>query len=285
VRIVVRTSDKDSRVLPRAVLFYADACERAGRPGDARATLERALIVQPEDAQLAERLERVCEATGDHERLADLVALRAQRTADPREKTRLLLRAAGLVDQSRALPLLERARAADPENIEAALAYAKAQVASGRPREAAETLEHVALASRGKRLPVLAEVYLELGKARLAQDELLEAFDALKIGFGIDVRNGELAMLLGLLAVDLDDEKIAERALLAAATMPRRDGGVDRGEALYRLARMASDHGDRAKARRWAEKALVENSGHAGALEILERGAEPLVPRRREAIR
>jgi Tfp pilus assembly protein PilF len=108
----------------------------------------------------------------------------------------------------------------------------------------------------------------------------------LKAGFAIDLRNGELAILTGLVALDLGDEKVAERSLLAAATMPRKDDGppVDRAGALYHLANMALTHNDALRAKRWIEKALAEDPTHAGALELRERfGPESERPSRKAA--
>ena len=74
--------------------------------------------------------------------------------------------------------------------------------------------------ARGKRTPLLARLHLEAARAHLAIDEIVEAFDSLKAGFSLDWRNAEIAMLLGLVAIDLDDEKLAERALSGAHDDP-----------------------------------------------------------------
>jgi tetratricopeptide (TPR) repeat protein len=193
----------------------------------------------------------------------------------------LLLRAATvLIDRanrlSSALPLIERARAEHPESIDAALAWAKLQVALGRPRDALAALEDVVERNRGKRTPSLAPVYLAIGKAHLANDDLIEALEALKAGFAIESQRGELAMLVGLVALDVGDEKTAERAFLAVAmSAPRKDGSgasaSDKVEASYRLAAMAYESGDYAKARRLASKAAGDDPAHRGAHALLEK--------------
>ena len=259
--------------LPRAVLALAESCERAGRPGEARPALEDAVGRHPE---------RICDLDGDWQRLSDLLAVRADRTADPAERASLFLRAAALTDDphapENALRLVELARAAHPESIDAALAYARLEMGQKRAHEAVRALEEIALRNAGKRLPVLATVYLQLGKAHLALDQLAEALDALKAGFAIDLRSGDLAMLLGLVALDLGDEKTAERAFTAVVTLARKealssasDGRAESVAALCHLASMAHTNGDVPKARRWLGKALSEDPSHPAALALLRR--------------
>jgi hypothetical protein len=117
-----------------------------------------------------------------------------------------------------------------------------------------------------------------MGRAHLAVDEVVEALGALKSGFGIDCRNAEIAMLLGLVALDLDDERTADRAFSAIATMPSRKepagDGLQPGTkaiAYYHLASMAYLKGDLGKTRRLATKAIGEDSGHQAAQALLEK--------------
>ncbi len=252
------------------------ACERAGRPGDAREPLEEALRRVPGCTEVERALERVYEVTNDWTALAALLAARAERASDAAEKVALLLRAATVLverggDASSALPWIALARRARPESLEAALLWARLQKAAGHAREALGALEEAARRTRGKRSPVLATVYLEMGRAYLAGDELAEAFDALKAGFAVDWHCGELALLLGLVALDVGDDKIAERALLAVAmAAPRKEGSTagatasEKVTAYVHLASLAHAQGDLVKARRWAGRAASEDPSHAG---------------------
>jgi tetratricopeptide (TPR) repeat protein len=253
--------------LVRAASRLLEACERAGRPGDAREPLEDALRRASGHAEIERALERVYKLTSDWTALAALLAARAERVSEVTEKAALLLRAATILvdhagDPSAALPWIEQARKAHPESLEANLLWAKLLKASGRTREALGALEDAVSRARGKRSPALAGVYLEMGRAYLAGDDLVEAFDALKSGFAIDWHCGELALLLGLLALDMGDDKIAERALLAVAmAAPRKEGssaGATDSEKLtayHHLAALAQAQGDLVKARRWADRA------------------------------
>jgi tetratricopeptide (TPR) repeat protein len=290
--IVAGRDPVEATHLQEVALALADACERAGRPGAAREPLQSVLRILPDDARLAGRLEQLCEASGDYERLVGLIAARAERTADGPQKAALLLRAANLLIEragapARARPFIERARSACPDSIEAGLAWVRAHSDLGQPSEALPVLLEIVARNRGKRLPAIAGIYLEIGKAHLAADDLVEAFDALKAGFAIDPRSSELAVLLGLLAIDLDDDRTAERALVSVATARTRHAvsgdrtaAADRVTAMYQLAAMAESKGDVAKGLRWATTAVREDPGHAGARALLEKlEARPADPR------
>jgi tetratricopeptide (TPR) repeat protein len=282
---IAEGGDKEGFV--RVVLAMAEACERAGEAGAARDALEAALAKAPESHELMQRLERVCEMTGDVARLANLLVAHAERepgdggATAAEERTRLLVRAGlllldGARDPAAALLVAERARTTDPDSLDALLLWASAQRRLGRPAEALAAIHAATARSRGKRTPLLARLHLEAARAHLAVDEIVEAFDSLKAGFSIDWRNAEIAMLLGLVAIDLDDERLAERALSGLTTTPARDaagGNADatlQAGAFYRLALMAQGKGDRGKARRMATRAIGVEPGHAAARALLD---------------
>ena len=268
----------DRERLVRVALAMADACERAGDAGAARDALERALAGAPESHEIMQRLERVCEVTGDVGRLANLLVSHAARLDDREERGRLLVRAANLLldgaaDPPGALRVAELALAADPENLEAVLAWAGAQRRGGHPHEAVAAIDRATTRAKGKRTPLLARLHLEAAHARLAVDEVVEAFDSLKAGFAMDWRNPELSLLLGLVAIDLDDEKLAERALVGLTTS--RDAGATANLSLqangfYRLALLAHARGDRSKTRRMAGRAITLEPEHAATRALLE---------------
>jgi lipopolysaccharide biosynthesis regulator YciM len=223
----------------------------------------------------------VYEQARDWAALAGLLAARAEHALEVAEKVALLLRAATVLveragDPSAALPWIEQARKAHPESLDVVLLWARLQKAAGRGHDAVGALEDAARRARGKRSPALATVYLELAEAYLAGDDLAEAFDALKAGFAIDWNTGKLALLLGLVAIDVGDDKIAERALLAVAMAAPRKEGTNAGAtpsekvtAYFQLATLAHTQGDLVKARRWAGRAASEDPSHAGARVLL----------------
>ena len=146
-----------------------------------------------------------------------------------------------------------------------------------RPQEALAVLANAAERGRGKRTALLARVYFEMGKAHLAMDELVEALVALKSALSTNGRVGEIAMLLGLVAIDLDEPQTAERALMAVTTMASRKEDTGEGAdpalkaaAFYRLASMAHEKGELAKAKRLASRAVGGDPEHQAARALLE---------------
>ena len=141
----------------------------------------------------------------------------------------------------------------------------------GHVDDALVALADAAERSRNNR-PQLAAVQLEIAKAHLSVDDLAEAHEALKAGFAADWRTGDLAMVLGLVSLDVGDEKTAERALIAVTTMPQRKDVTDapaRALAFYHLASMAYARGDVAKAKLLAAKAIGGDPTTQGPARLL----------------
>ena len=81
--------------------------------------------------------------------------------------------------------------------------------------------------------------------------------------------------MLGLVALDLDDDKTAERALLSVISQPAQGAEAAttaelRATAFFQLAALAHAKGDVARARRMAGKATAENPSHEAARMLLE---------------
>jgi tetratricopeptide (TPR) repeat protein len=281
--LLFRIGTEPSELLPSVAAALVDICERTGHIEQARAPVEHALGLLPDSPELLRQLERICESSGDRGRLVEVLLARAHREDDAAEKNRIRLRAAELLlaagTLSDAMIVIEQVLAMDPGSVEGMLLAAQAYVAFGRPHDALVLLGEAVEWCDGRRTPLLARVYVEMGKAHLAVDEVFEALDALDYGFALDRRNDEAALLLGLVAIDLDDEKTAESALLAITTMPpRKDAsGVEsdastKAVAFCHLAFLAYAHGDVGKARRLANKAVgSDDCAHSAAHALLER--------------
>jgi Flp pilus assembly protein TadD len=270
----------------KAAAALVDAAEHAGRIADAREPLVQALEGSPGERarapEIARALERVYETTGEKRALATLLVERAGREGNASEKTRLRLRAADLLldagAPATAWDLIEAAAAAEPENLDALFLQGRAQVAFGRPEDALAVLGTLALRQQGKRTPLMGRAYFEIAKAHLMLDELFAALEALDFAAAIDRRSDEIALLLALVALDLGDEKTAERALIAITTMPpRKDGGggadaATKALAFYHLASLAYAKGDAGKAKRLAGRAVgAGDPAHTAARALLER--------------
>jgi tetratricopeptide (TPR) repeat protein len=169
-------------------------------------------------------------------------------------------------DVAQAVTVLEQAHSLAPDSIDCAVLLARALAASDRPDQGLALLKGVVGSHRGRRSKQLASAYQELSAIQLTQGMLAEALEALTRAFEMDVRNGRLAMQLGQLALDIDDDETAARAFRSVTMMRAADGDPNEGasseakaDAHYQLARLALKQGDARKAKLLVTKALAEN--------------------------
>jgi len=254
--------------------------------------LELALDAEPSNREFLQRLVTHYEEAWDWEAVAQVLHRALGAAPDDRDLLCRLVEAhRAMGDERELVHAMELSRSAHSESVEAALGVAVVYMELGRPSDALPSLYDVVESNRGRRSPLLARAYLEMAKAHLELDELAEAFDALKAGFGMDLRNGELAMLLGLVALDLGDTTTAERALMSVVMLvprsvdPDSEAAASRAKAFHLLASMAYTDGNTLKARRWADKARSEDPSHAGALELLGRLGPPTLARWASSVR
>jgi len=105
---------------------------------------------------------------------------------------------------------------------------------------------------------------------------LTDALQALTKAFELDMKNGKLAIRLGELAVEIDENEIAQRAFRAVTIMKPLVAETNEGatsemkaDANYYLAAIARKLGDPRKAKVLASKALTEKSDHERARQLL----------------
>ncbi len=273
---------EEKEFLVAAAMNLADACEQSGHLADARGGLERALEAVPTDTALSERLRQLYEATGARRELAQLVLREARSATDVAARVTGLLRGAELLlgrdgDPNEALEVLEEARRLSPENTERAVLLARAETVLGRVDRAKEALRAVITAHRGRRSRDLSLVYRELSTIELEEGDLSAALESLSKAFDLDSKNGELAMQLGYLALDVDDPAAAAKAFRSVTMMRPKVAGSNEGAsaeakavAYYHLARIAETQGDVRRARLMASKAVSENPNHAEAQALLQ---------------
>src|SRR5262249_53676124 len=146
-----------------------------------------------------------------------------------------------------------------------------------RPDDARGLLEASIAAHKGRRSKALSGLYRALAKVELDEGDLSTGLEAMSKAFDMDLQNGDLAMALGLLARDLDDQELATRAfrsitLMKGATAGSSEGSTPAAKAVayYHLGQIAREKGDVKKARLMVEKAVAEDPGHAPAREMLE---------------
>ncbi len=272
---------EEGDALTEAALSLADACERAGRFGDARGGLERAHKLAPHDARLKDRLRALYEAVGDSRELARFVFEEAAGEQQVQRRFELLLQAGNLLlmpdgDPGRAVEILSEARGLSPDSLDGAVLLSRAYAAVGRGEEAMTLLGELVASFRGRRAKELAPVYREMSRIQLTEGFLSDALGSLTKAFEMDMKNARLAMELGQLALDMDETEVAARAFRGVTML--RAGEEEGGElvtndvkahANYQLALLAQRAGDPRRARMLAGKALSENPDHHLARQLV----------------
>jgi len=267
--------------LIETALRYSEACELAGRLSDCRSALERALSENHLHPELRQRLAVVYDAIGARRELADLLLEDASNEPDAATRVAGLLRVGALLlapegDPAAAVEVLEAARRDNPDSVEVVVLLARAYAAARRAEEALHLLNSIAEANKGRRTKTLGGIFSTMAQIHLDEGYLTDALAALSKAFELDPKNGELAMRLGQLAVEIDEDDIAQRAFRAVSIMkPPAPGSNDgappeaKADANFYLAVLARKANDPRKAKLLLAKALAENPDHAGARQLL----------------
>lgn len=269
----------EDATLLELVPYLSQACERAGTPERARPALERAHQTAPEDPAVSDWLRWLYETTGANWELSQLLLEEVGRLGDPLARHPLLVRVGELLlspegNTEEGIRILEEARQIDPHHIEGGVLLARGLSLVGQNDRALDLLSEIAAAARGKRSRRLARIYEEIARIQLLEGFLTDALDALLKAHELDLKNAKLAVQLGKLALDIDEDSTAQRAFRAVTLMkPVADSPNSvtpelRADAQYGLASLAKKHGDQRKARILVAKALSEDPTHERALEL-----------------
>ncbi|HET7541394.1 MAG TPA: tetratricopeptide repeat protein [Polyangiaceae bacterium] len=276
---LVEVEQGDSLI--ETALRYSEACELAGRLADCRSALERALGENHLHPELRQRLAAVYEALGARRELADLLLEDAHNEPDAGLRVAALLRVGTLLlsaggDPNAAVEVLEAARRDNPDSVDVVVLLARAYAAAHRADEALSLLNSIAEANKGRRTKALGGIFSTMAQIHLDEGYLSDALVALGKAFELDPKNGELALRLGQLAVEIDEDEVAQRAFRALSIMkPAAPGSTDgappdaKADANYYLAVLARKSGDPRKAKLLLAKALAENADHAAARQLL----------------
>lgn len=271
-----------------AALLVQSALIRYGRmrdPVSAAADLERALEICPDHADSAARLIEILTATQDLGRLTDLLSHAAGRAKTPARRADLWVTVGGLHADRRndigaGLTALERALKEQPGHVGALMKEAELYGRDGRASEAVDRLSRVVAKTTEPSL--LLGAHLQL--ARLLDGEVSQpdkAVGSLKAVLGIDPRHREaLAMLLD---IETRQDKFKEAAETAAMLVDVCPAGIERADALTRLARLERRRGNVAPALEAYRDAVAITGVDGAALaemralfaEIKKRGEKP----------
>jgi len=242
--------------------------------------LERVLDSGQATPELLARLEGLYQQQGNWSRLAELLVKQADSATSSDEKAKLLSRAASLyaerLDESRtAAALLQRATELRPEDRGLLLQLCDVLNASGRSREAAETLQRIVDSYGGRRSKELGEIHRRLAAAYRAQGNNADALRELDQAFRIEPGNVAVLKELGELAFELEDLKKAQQ-MYRALLLQRLDGEspISKAEVFYSLGRVHDALGEKPKARQMLERALQTDATLEQAKRLLADLAE-----------
>ncbi len=271
--------------LSECALRLAEVARKLGRPDVARGGLERAVEAAPEDPKLRAALRGVYEDSGAIGELAELIVEDARHAPEEAARFDLLMEAARLLlygtgeasmgpaMAERSLAVIEEVRALRPDDPDVALLAADALGAAGRIDAARGALGALISAQKGKRSKELGQAYYTLYRVESRDGNVSEALTALVKAFENQPQNGGIALELGQLATDLDDQEVAQRAF-RAVTIMKADGtsGVtsqDRAVAYFQLGSIAIRQGDTRRARLMLDKSLAEDPALEEAKQLL----------------
>ncbi len=277
LRRLVAIEEGDAAV--DAALRLADACDRAGRAGDARGALERARLVAPQNRAVGERLERVYEHAGAWRELADLALEDAQASGDVAARFTLLLRAGSLLlqqagDPQAAIVALTEARALRPTDSDCVDLLADALIVTGRASDALALIEQIIGPSKGRRSRELAGLYWRLSRVGRAMGDAAGELRALVQALECDAQSGRVCADVAERAMELGQLDVANRAL-RAVTLLKTPGPMSKALAYQHMGEVARAQGDPKRALTLVKRALVEDPTLEGArflVDAIERG-------------
>ncbi len=239
----------------------ADLAERVGRPAEATAPLEAALAANPGEARLINRLAQIYERGGDSSKLAMLLFDEAHRCPDPDQRYGYLLRAGALLvqagDTSIAAKALEEAQALRPGDPDVQLLLSDAHALAGELQEAANLLQPLIAAHKGKASPALATLYVRLSRIAARAGDGKTELSALSRALDADKKNGALATELADRAEALEDYDLATKAL-RIITVHQAAGSLSTAVAFLRQAKIAHRRGETDRAVLFARRAVQE---------------------------
>jgi thioredoxin-like negative regulator of GroEL len=259
LRLALAESDAE-----RALAFYDRLAREHGAP----------------EAELSTELCKLCLRAGKTARAVELLRIEAERERQPMRRAALLVEVAELMlsagDHAAALSAAQEARNLDVGSAEAVLLLARIAILHGQRADALGLLTSHAEAKERRRGKPLARVLRLAADLRLESDELGEALPLLVEAHQLDKSDVDTALLLGLVAIDLDRLETAAaalRVLIAQRELGPREAGRARAlnlaQGYFQLARIEQHHGKKINAKRMALRALEENPNLVPAQRLL----------------
>jgi tetratricopeptide (TPR) repeat protein len=205
--------------------------------------------------------------------LAAILVSEAELATEPAARADLYKQAAEIHMRKREAPgeaaaLLEKASALVPDDRPLLLLLCDALSASGRGKDAADTLRKVIESFGGKRTKELAIYHHRLAQALSAQGEKEAALQEFDLAFKIDPGNVLVLRDLGKLALETGDLERAQKTF-RALLLQKLDAssGITKGEVFFFLGEISHKQGDKTKAIQMFERAVETDATLTSAKE------------------
>lgn len=260
-----------------AELYYRLGRMEGERLGEAAAEpyYERALQADPTNVEVAEALEKRARARGDFRRVADLLAVRAERMGglDATKQKELLVELGKLyVNELKspegAMPVLQRAYKLAPDDLTVIEPLAEIYFNAGRLREALPLYRTlVERSGKGRRSKDLARVHFRLAAIAEKENDLHKALEQYNAAYSIDAGHLPTLIALGRLYMHAQDWEKARRiyrSMLLQNLDP--NSGVTRADVYLHLGEIHEKLGEGPKAVGMYERGLELDPHHSGLL-------------------
>lgn len=258
-----------------AVLTLVEACEKVGRPNDAKAGLEIAYNAQPGNEAVRDRLKAIFEEEENYQALARILIDEASKVEDENARFLMLRQAGELMlddDPAAAAVALKQALSLKPSDQAVNLLLVEAYTASKQQDEADAILDTAIESMKGRRSPELCVLQYRKAAVAGAVGNHEQQLHWLKEAHNTDRNNGDVAVELAALAEKLEDYDLAIRVLRSIALMEAAP--MSRAVAYLRQGYIAERRGDRQKAVLWGRKALMEDPNCTEATDFLKQIGE-----------
>lgn len=240
------------------------------------AALIRARELAPDDQAIWSQLRALFEQTADHQAMLEQLLFEEQRLSDPAAKLERL-QAAGqialvqLKDSPQAVVCFQRALLLAPGDRTILLALCDAHADQQEYDKVIEVLKSIIASFGTTRSKEVATFHHEIGKAYWAQKDMERAREHFDAAFKLDLGNVEILKDYGLFCLEQNDLEGAQKKF-RALLLQRLDkvSGMSKADVYFYLGQIAVRQKDTAKAKNLFERALAEDSAHAGALRSID---------------
>jgi len=239
----------------KAVSYLENAFEEAPKNAEVRKLLIETLRTH----EWWDKLVHVLNESSNH--ISDRITIKSYATQA------FEISSKNLRNSSLALPVLEKATALDPEDMELKRMYAESLLSKGKTKEAGELFQELIDSFGRRRSPQRAEYHLKLGLVFRMEGSFEEALEQLDTALKMDPSNAKIIKTTAETALEAGNIEKAEQAYRTLLITLRRshkgtvvidDTVIGPGVVMLELSRIALKKGEEAQAKELIESLIEE---------------------------